>query len=120
MDRERRTMTGGRKLCSRNVSQWCSPVEPWRWCTNFENSRSLGKTNILKNLIQPLSNCWEGILGQFARPLLKRDIRKVNSSVTRMLDRVTVAVLHVALKIRVGGTKILGNDVLPLSNCSKG
>ena len=53
----------------------------------------------------------------FCSSLLKRDPRKVNSSVNAMLVGVTVAVvaLHVVLKTRVGETNILGIDIPSLS-----
>ena len=44
----------------------------------------------------------------------KKDPRKGNSSVARMVVRVPVAVLHVVWTTRVGETKILGNDILTL------
>ena len=52
--------------------------------------------------------------------VFKTDPSKVNASVERMHCGVTVAVLHVALKARVGVTKILGNDIRPPSIRSEG
>ena len=50
-----------------------------------------------------------------ARSLLKRDPRNVHSSIHISFVDVTVAVLHVVSKTRVGDTKILGNDILAVS-----
>ena len=84
------------------------------WKTSF------GETKIVGNGVLPLFICWGGYWTQSLRSLLKRDPRNASSSVSRMLVGVTVALLRVVWKMRVGETKILQNGILPLCICSKG
>ena len=51
------------------------------------------------------------------RFVLKRGHKNANSSNARMLVGIHVAVLHIVRKTRVGETKILDMDILPLCIC---
>ena len=79
----------------------------------------VGKEKILGNDILTVFICLEVALQILHSSLFKRDPRNVNSSFERMHAGVTVAVLHVNLKTRLGETKKLGNEILSPSNCVK-